>query len=214
MAVAFDIKHRNRLATSTALAECYVQNFIAPLEVIRVLNAAKIRFMLVGAHGLAGWLHKARATEDVDVVVGYRYDRKAARALLGAFPFLEEDNQEVVIRLRDRETGEVAIDVMKSNQPLYREALKHTRVVNMEGQTYRIPSLEMALATKFAPMVSLVRGDLDKRQDAIDFARIVRANPEIDLEQLAQFGELVYPGGGKEIVELVQNARAGKTLQI
>lgn len=29
---------------------------IQPREVIRILNKAKIRFTLVGAHGIAGWL--------------------------------------------------------------------------------------------------------------------------------------------------------------
>ena len=40
----------------------------------------------------------------------------------------------------------------------------------MEGQHYLIPSLEMALAMKFVPMVSPNRQDLEgKYQDAHDF---------------------------------------------
>jgi hypothetical protein len=64
---------------------------IPPLEVIRVLNEAKVRFMLVGAHGIAGWLPQARATNDVDVLVGYRQHHKATRALLAAFPDLQAE---------------------------------------------------------------------------------------------------------------------------
>src|SRR4051812_42768958 len=121
--------HADSLATSTAISKYYVKHFIPPLEVIRVLNAAKVRFMLVGAHGIGGWMDETRSTQDVDVVVGYRQHQKAMRALLAAFPQLQPDDQEVVISLRDPETGKVLIDVMKSTQPLFREALKHTRTV-------------------------------------------------------------------------------------
>jgi hypothetical protein len=206
--------HVEGLATSTAIAGYYVKNFIAPMEVIRVLNAAHVRFMLAGAHGIGGWLDEARATQDVDVVVGHRQHQKATRALVAAFPGLVVDDQEVVVRLMDPESGKVLIDIMKANQPLYREALKHTHTVEAEGHSYKIPSLEMALAMKFGPMVSIVRADAKKYRDASDFMLMVKANPNIDLELLAELGELVYSGGGKEIVEVVRKIRAGEKLQL
>ncbi len=206
--------HADGLATSTTITSWYVKNMIPPLEVIRVLNEAKVRFMLVGAHGIAGWLDQARATNDVDILVGYRQHQKATRALLAAFPHLLADDQEVVIRLSDPESGKVVIDIMKCVQPLHREGLQHTQPVQAEGLSYKVPSLEMALALKFGPMVSPNRVDGKKRQDAADFTLIVAAHPEIDLEQLADLGELVYPGGGKEIVELVRKIRANEKLWI
>jgi hypothetical protein len=206
--------HAQSLATSSALSEYYVPNLITPLEVIRVLNAAKVRFMLLGAHGLAGWMGKPRATEDVDVLVGTRGHKKAVRALLTAFPHLQADDHEVVTRLRDSETGAVVIDVMKTNQPLYRDALKHTHTVESSGQRYQIPSLELALTTKFAAMISLTRADRDKFQDARDFMYIIDTNPDIDLEKLHALGQLVYNGGGDEIVENVRKVRAGEKLAL
>jgi hypothetical protein len=206
--------HVEGLATSTAIAGYYVKNFISPLDVIRVLNAANVRFMLAGAHGIGGWLDEARATQDVDVVVGYRQHQKATRALLAAYPHLQADDQEVVVRLTDPETGKVVIDVIKAQQPLFRQALKHTRNIESEGESYKIPSLEMALAMKFGPMVSIVRADGKKLRDASDFVLMVKANPDIDLKTLAELGEFVYPGGGKEIVELVRKVRAGEKLQL
>jgi len=86
--------------------------------------------------------------------------------------------------------------------------------VELQGQEYRIPALEMALAMKFAAMVSLMRVDEKKLIDASDFIKMVKTNPEIDLSQLAELGELVYPGGGQEIVELVRKVRAGEKLQL
>lgn len=206
--------HSYCLTRSTALSGYYVDKLIPPLDVIRILNAAGVRFMLVGLHGIGGWLRKPRATEDVDVLVAARSHKKAIQALLAAFPHLKAEDHEVVTRLRDPETGDVLIDVMKPNQPLFREAIKHTHPVEAGGQTYNIPTLEAALAMKFAPMISLNRAGRDRLQDAHDFMYIVDNNPDIDLEQLAVFGQLVYNGGGVEIVDKVRQVRAGETLRV
>ena len=186
-------------------------NTLAPLDVITILNKQKISFILVGAYGLAGWTKAPRATEDVDLVVAARHHKKATKALLAAFPHLQADDQEVVTRLRDRQTHEVAIDLMKPNQ-LYRAAFKHAEAVQAGKQLYRVPCLEMALAMKFAPMISLTREDEKKHLDAHDFILIVKGNPEIDLEKLAELGQLVYNGGGQEVLELVRKVRAREKL--
>ncbi len=204
--------HAQSLAISSALSEYYVPNLITPLEVIRVLNAAKVRFMLLGAHGLGGWTGEPRATKDIDVLVAARDHKKAARVLLEAFPQLQSEDHQVVTRLRDPETGAILIDVMKPNQPLYHDALKHTHSVESGGQKYLVPSLEMALAMKFSAMISLTRGDDKKHFDAGDFIRIVKANPKIDSEKLHSLGQLVYNGGGDELVEKVRQVRAGEKL--
>jgi hypothetical protein len=207
--------HGWSLATSTALSGYYrVKGFIPPIQVIRVLRAIGVKFMLIGAHGLGGWTGAPRATQDVDVLVGQRGYKKAVKALLAAFPHLEADDQEVVTRLCDPETGQVVIDVIKPNQPLYRVGFKHTHTVEVEGERYEVPSLEMALAMKFGPMVSPNRPIDRKYQDAADFIRMAKTNADIDMEQLAELGELVYPGGGKEIVQFVAQARAGERLKL
>ena len=141
--------HVRSLAASTALSGYYVENLIAPLEVIKILNKAGVRFVLVGAHGLGGWTKKPRATEDVDVVVAARGHKKALAAVLAAFPHLQSEDTDVVTRLRDPEDGIVRIDLMKPTQALFKAALANTRTVESGGQVYQVPSLEMALAMKF-----------------------------------------------------------------
>ena len=206
--------HSSALSVSTALSGYYVRNMITPLEVIRILNAASVRFMLLGAHGIGGWTDEPRATQDVDVLVAARGLKKAVTALLNAFPQLQVEDNEVVTRLRDLQTGKVLIDVMKPNQPLYRDALKYTHPVASEGQKYFIPSLELALAMKFSAMISLTRADPKKLYDAGDFIRVVKANPDIDLEKLHTLGQLVYNGGGAEVVEKVRQVRAGEKMRL
>jgi hypothetical protein len=204
--------HARSLATSTALSGYYMPELITPLQVIEVLNKARIKCVLMGAHAIGGWTKKPRATEDVDVLVAARSVRKAAQVLLAAFPRLEEDDHTVVTRLRDRDTKEVAIDVMKSNQALMAEALKQTHEVQSGGQTYLIPSLEMALTLKFAAMIGPNRADEKKHFDAGDFISMIKANLDIDIDQIRTFGALVYPGGGQEIVDKVGQVRRGEQL--
>src|ERR1017187_798968 len=98
--------HERRLRRSAEIARFQMElqldkRFLSPLDVIRVLNREKISFVLVGAYGLSGWMTQARATEEVDVVVALKHVKKATRLLLEEFPFLEADDQEVVVRLRD-----------------------------------------------------------------------------------------------------------------
>lgn len=204
--------HVRSLATSTALSKYYIPHFKAPLDIIRILNETGVRFVLIGTHALGGWMNKPRTTHDVDVLVAARGHKKAVNALLAAFPDLEAEGDDEVTRLRHLETRAVLIDVMKPNRPLFREALKHIHTVQTDGQEYRIPSLEMALTMKFAPLTNENRAQADRFQDAHDFMCIVHSNTNIDLRKLAVFGELVYNGGGAEIVEMVRKVRAGEKL--
>jgi hypothetical protein len=211
--------HAQRMRRSAEIARFQMElqlekRFLSPLDVIRVLNRAKISFVLVGAYGLSGWRSQARATEDVDVVVAARQVARAVRVLTKAFPHLEADDAEVVVRLRDEDSKEVAIDVMKPLQPPYHVIFKHTKKVTAGKETYRVPTLEMALACKFAPMISLMRVDEKKLQDAADFIDIVKKNADIDLEILESLGDIVYSGGGKEILEVVRRVRAGEKLEL
>ena len=203
--------HAASLATSTALSGYYVANFIPPLEIIRALNRAGVRFLLAGTHGLGGWTKKPRATEDVDVLVTARGHKKAVTALLAAFPGLEPEDHEAVTLLRERETGAVRIDVIKSNQGVYRTAFKNAHIVQSGGQTYNVPSLELALAMKFAALLSSTRGLADKYMDAADFMRIARASPAIDLKKLHALGELIH--NGDNLVEKVRQVWAGEKIE-
>jgi hypothetical protein len=206
--------HERCFQKSSWLSSHQVEKGILPEDVIRVLNHAKISFVLVGAYGLAGWRKEARATEDVDVVVALKQVNKAVKALCKAFPHLEADDVPVVVRLRDRDTKDVAIDVMKPIQLPYRDVFKHTYTVVAGGQKYRVPSLEMAIAMKFSAMTSLYRADKDKYQDAHDFILLVENNPDFDKTMLAELGSLIYEDGGKDVLELARKALVGEKLNL
>lgn len=212
-AVAGPDVHVREIGMTSALTRQQVMHPIPVEAIVRVLNSEKIRFVLAGAHGTAGWRNQARATEDVDLVVMAKHVKKATRLLTVAYPDLDAEDHEVVVRLRHRETKKVAIDLMKTNQPLYAAAFKHALPTTIQGAPCLIPTLEMALAMKFSAMISLTREDYKKHMDAADLIRMVKVNSDIDLAKLAMLGDLVYPGAGKEIVDKVRQVRAGERLQ-
>jgi hypothetical protein len=81
---------------------------------------------------------------------------------------------------------------------------------------YRIPSLEAALANKYGAMLTPTRDPGKRGQDAVDFYNMVKHSLDegrepIDLAVLEALGELVWPGGGgKEILQLIEDVKAGK----
>ncbi len=157
----------SRLTTYFRRKHRPMATLVTPERVIEVLNEVGVKPVLMGAHGLGGWRDQARSTEDVDVLVRKKDIRKAIRALQAAYPELTITDFPVVTRFTDPATQQVVIDVMKPTQAVFRVVFRHTIQV---GETHEIPNLEMALASKFAAMVSPTC-DEKKLQDGADFVQ-------------------------------------------
>jgi hypothetical protein len=188
---------------------------IKPQEVIDVLTAAGVKkWVLMGLHGYAGYLPAPRATQDVDVLISRRDHKKAVQALREAWPSLVVEELEPVIRFKDPADcfsdgrPKPVIDLMLPWSPLNEAILKEKDFVAVDPQTQHvIPTLEAALAAKYAAMISDFRDWDKKQQDAVDFRRIARANYDrIDRERLRRLGELVWPGGGDDLEEFLEIA--------
>jgi hypothetical protein len=132
--------HNRCLTTTAEIPSCPMPNAILPMDVIRVLNEAKISFVLVGAYGLAGWSKEPRATKDVDVVVAARQVTEAVKTLLTAFPQLDPIDLPLVVRLREPQMQKVPIDAMKPIQQPCQEVSHHTHTVTSGSQEYRLPA--------------------------------------------------------------------------
>lgn len=165
----------------------------------------------MGNHGIGGYRSRPRATEDVDVLVVLRDHAKAVEAIRGAYPELEVLEPTGMTRFRDTVTGNVVIDVMKPVMPIYEAAFRNTVLV---GRSHRIPDLEMALASKYAAMISPLRDDDKRLVDGADFVNIVkRHGADIDLAKLKRLADKVYRGRSKEIERFVDTVRAGRRLR-
>ncbi len=201
--------HEQALATTAFLSRHQVPEPILPVDVIRVLNRERIPLVLVGDYGIAGWLKKARATEEVHIVVPARRLKSAVAVLLQAFPRLEAVRAPLVTHLRKRSNQAVAIEVIRPVMQPYRDVFKHRRLIRTESERYAVPSLEMALVMKFEFMYSIYRRLVDRLQDAHDFVRMVLANPDVKRRKIVEIGRLIYPKAGKDILKTIDRARAG-----
>jgi hypothetical protein len=209
--------HLQALHTSSWLSSHFREHYqpmaidVKPERVIEVLHSVGINCVLMGTHALNTYRDEARATQDVDVLVRKKDVAKAVKALAEAFPALTINDTPVVTRFVDPATAKVVLDVMKPTQGVLQVIFRHTLPV---GQTHRIPDLEMALASKFAAMVSANRRPDKKMIDAGDFMNVVMNNrQEIDLKKLQRLAEKVYAGGSKEILAMIADIDAGRTLE-
>jgi hypothetical protein len=206
--------HFECLETSTEISAYCVPNYIRPLDVLARLDRAGVRSVLVGSHGIGGWMQEQRAARETAVLVAAGNHRKAVRALLTAFPHLRPQVHEVGTKLCDPDPQGVVINVLKAVEPILRKTLVRAVAVRARRRSYLIPSLETALALEFGPMIRLPWSDADKYMHAHDFLCILKACPDMDLKVLAACGELLYKGGGVEILEDVRRVRAGERMRL
>jgi hypothetical protein len=165
----------------------------------------------MGHHGISGWSSEPRATRDGGVLVQKRHHRKAVQAIHEAFPALTITDTVVVTRFLDPKNGEVVIDVMKPKD-VYAEAFKNT--VRL-GKSHEVPNLKLALAAKFAALISRFREARKKHLDASDFIALVERNhTAIGEARLRYLGEAVYAGGGEKVMKFVADVKAGRPLRV
>jgi hypothetical protein len=213
------VGHRSGIDTSISILRSYRKDHrrgsqnVEPQEVIDVLVDAGVeRWVLMGLYGYVGYLAMPRATQDVDVLVDYDELELSVEAITKRWPALVVDRQEVVVRFRD--PGEIAIDgemkqvidIMLPSNSCYQAVLKKYHCID-EATGLRIPIIEAACASKFAALVSPYREWDKKNYDAGDLRSIMVPNQAtLDRALLSELGDLVYPEGGKELLEFLQLA--------
>jgi len=184
---------------------------ILPVEIFRILNAAKLKAVLVGAHAVNAHSGDPRTTVDVDIL-GDKPKRLAA-VLSAAYPMLTVEEHPVVIRLKDAEHE--AIDIIRpESSKLFKRVLKLSQVLLVEGVEIAIPKAEALLAMKFSSMISVGRQLRDRYVDAGDFVAVAQQTKRLDQSLLAELGEIVYVGGSKELLQHIANAKDEKRLDI
>jgi hypothetical protein len=206
--------HARGMRISVAMTSDYRQTHrkgamdIKPQDVIDVLTAAGVKkCVLMGLHGYVGYLPQPRATQDVDVLITRRDRKRAVKAVHRAWPTLVVEELEPVVRFKDPNDcfadgrPKPVIDLMLPWSRLNEAILKQEENVSVDPETgHVIPTVEAALASKYAAIISDFRDREKKEYDAGDFRRIARANYDrVNRKQLRRLGDLVWPGGGEEL---------------
>lgn len=219
--------HAYAVAVSTRLTSEFRRSHrpgamnVTPSEVVEVLISAGVKqWVLMGLHGYVGFLPEPRATQDVDVMVPYSQKGAAVKALLERWPELQVRELSQVIRFRD--PGDLdaegqprpVLDLMLPWSSFQREILaKHVMVDAATG--HRLPTLEAAIVSKYAPLVSPHRSWDRKQQDAVDLRRIIRANyDKIDRQTVRELGDHVWEQGGEELIAFLEIALEDKPFPI
>ena len=194
---------------------------VTPQQVIECMVNADIKnWILMGLHGYVGYLPMPRATQDVDVMVPYSQRERAAKAVAARWPMLTRFDLPQVVRFVDStdvdEEGRAkpVVDVMNPWSPFQEAILKdHVLVEASTGSRY--PTLEAALASKYAALVSPNRSREKKEQDGVDFRRMVRANhTKIDRRVLCLLCDQIWERGGAEIINFIELTLADQPLPV
>lgn len=210
---AYAIRKSTFLTSDTKRHQRKADMDITPQEVIDVLTAAGIQdWVLMGLQGYVGYMPEPRATQDVDIMVPYSRRAKARKAIAKRWPELVIRELSQVTRFLDpldldpQGQPKPVIDLMHPWAPFQELILKEYVVVDEETQ-HRLPTLEAALVSKYASMLSQFRDRDKKEQDAVDFRRLVRANRDrIRRDDLCRLAGLVWEGGAEEIERFVGTA--------
>ncbi len=186
---------------------------VTPEQVIECMNEAKIKdWVLMGLHGYVGYLPMPRATQDVDVMVPYRERKAAERAISARWPELKLVQLSQVSRFSDPSDVDhegkpnPVIDLMMPWGP-FQETILKKYVIRSEDLVSRYPTVEAAIVSKYAALVSPNRKMAKKHFDAGDLRQIICHNIDsINRDVIQQLGDQVWENGGAELLEFIELA--------
>jgi hypothetical protein len=217
----YAIRISTRLTSYTKSHQRNAAMDITPQEVVDVLVAADVKnWVLMGLHGYVGYMPNPRATQDVVIMVPYSGRARASKAIAARWPELVVRELSPVTRFLDPTDLDTdgnpkpVVDLMHPWSPFQELILEEYVIVDAETG-HRLPTLEAALVSKYAAVISPHR-DREKREyDAGDFRRLVRANRDrMRRDDLRRIAALVWEGGADEIERFVQIALSDEPFPI
>ena len=211
-------EHIDNLEKSFELSSQQVKDAVNPLEVAAIFEKEKMAYVLIGGHMLSYYTGTARATVDVDFIVQGNDFSRAAAAIDKAYKQFKHNDRIYHVTydsMHPNTKDSERIDLIRDKFPLFREVVQNYSVtIRGSKQTIKIPTPEAAIALKFAASISPNRGDENKPVDNADLLRLVRAKTNLNTKALTKLGDLVYPGGGKELASIVNDIQNGKPVSL
>jgi hypothetical protein len=218
------------LAKTVELTRLQVPDSYSLHGIVETLNRARIRFLLVGVLGLAGWVRDPRACQYVDLLISPRRLGAAIDRIQRLFGEMNIVESEGFVEMVQATTGVLpAIRIHVSGHPLHEMVMRNSvatelpahevvirkRIVSAVPRVrIRVPNLELAIARTFESMTRRPWSDAEKYQDAHDFLCMIKGNSELDMDRLRDLAEAHAKGLGSKIVRKVNGVRAGKRFEI
>lgn len=206
------------LQKSYELSSQQVDDAVNPLEVAALFEREHVSYVLIGGHMLSFYTGTARATVDVDFIIGGASFSRATEVIDKAYSQFKHHDRIYHVTYDSKKSNQKdpeRIDLVKDSFPLFREIVeKYCHTLRTSQYTVKVPTIEAAIALKFAASISPHRGDENKPIDNTDLLRLVRSGNSLDPAALIKLGDLVYRGGGKELVSIVNDIRSGKPVSL
>lgn len=165
-------EHIENLQKSFELSSEQVDDVINSLEVAALFESQKVSYVLIGGHILSYYMGTARATVDVDFIIvsGTDFER-ASQAPRQSYAQFKSHNRVYHVtydtknpHIKDLER----IDLVKDVFPLFKSVVnKYFVTLRSKEQRIKIPTIEAAIALKFAASISPHRGDENKSVDPL-----------------------------------------------
>lgn len=211
-------EHINNLQKSFELSSQQVEDAVNPLEVAALFEKERVSYVLIGGHMLSFYTGTARATVDVDFIISGADFSRAAKVIDKAYSQFKHNDRIYHVTYDSKRSGPKdpeRIDLVKDGFPLFREVVqRYSFTLIASKHAVKIPTIEAAIALKFAAAISPNRGDENKPIDNADLLRLVRCRSSLDNTALTKLGDLVYRGGGKELVSIVEDILSGKAVSL
>ncbi len=211
-------EHIENLQKSFELSGQQIDDAVNPLEVAALFESENVSYVLIGGHMLSYYTGIARATVDVDVIISSADFARASKAIQQAYTQFKRHDYayHVTYDTKKAHTKDPErIDLVKDGFPLFRTIVQQYCVrVRTKKHLIKIPTIEAAIALKFAASISPNRGDENKPIDNADLMKLIRVTPKFDEKALLALGELIYRGGGKELVAVVNDIKEGKATSL
>lgn len=177
---------KNRLRTYKSHTSCLqqIEDAVYPLEVVVLFEKENVSYVLIGGHMLSFYTGTARATVDVDFLIGGADFARAAKVIDKAYSQFKHRDRIYHVTYDSRMPNQKAperIELVKDGFPLFREVVQHyCHTLRANKRTVKVPTVEAAIALKFAASISPNRGDENKPVDHADLLRLVRSRPNLN----------------------------------
>lgn len=156
-----------------------------PALVAKLLNAAGVDFVIIGAHALGVHTKEPRATADVDVVVSDVPE--AVRALRNIRPKTKVIDLGATVGMRIATTrGAELVDILLPTGGVRGELFSNRIKIILDGQPASIPTLTAMFALKWLAMFSSARSGRKQAQDKVDFIQLVEVHPTANMVAVAK----------------------------
>ncbi len=203
------------LKRSFELSSQQVGDAIDPLEIAAVFEKEKLAYVLIGGHLMGFYTGIARATVDVDFIVGGKDFLRATKLIKRHYAQLAENDKVQHITYDSKASKTIdkeRIDLVKDTFPLFKAIVNCFSItLTASGESIKVPTIEAAIALKFAACISPYRSGDDKPVDQSDLMKLIKASAtKPNAKTLKELGDLIYPGGGKELIAVVDDVSEGR----